>query len=107
MIYAWAHFALSDRLGSRPPRPAALFIRFGDAQGAGAVGERQAFNAKTPVCRSIVRVDIAAFLLEMQFAFPQELQRWLPVWARTFTVPPVQERRGDLRVEHVGLSSAG
>jgi len=85
----------SDRLGSSPPRPAALFIRFGDAQGARAVGERQAFNAKTPVCQSIVRVDIAAFMLEMQLAFPQELQRWLPVWARTFTGPPVQERRGD------------
>jgi hypothetical protein len=50
-------------------------------------------------------VDIAGFMPEMQLAFPQELQRWLASWARTFVVPPVQERRGNFSIEHVGLSS--
>jgi hypothetical protein len=75
MVYTWAHFALPDRLGSSPPRPAALSICVGDAQGAGAVGECQAFNAKTPVCVSTMCVDIAAFMPEMQLAFLQEVQR--------------------------------
>jgi hypothetical protein len=47
-----------------------LPIHIGDAQGAGAVDERQAFNAKTPVCVSVICVDIAAFMPEMQLAFP-------------------------------------
>jgi hypothetical protein len=84
-----------------------LSTRVGDAQGTGAVGERQAFNAKTPVCVSVICVDIAAFMPEMQLAFPQKLQRWLACRARSFAGPPVQERRGNLGVEHVELSSAG
>jgi hypothetical protein len=78
----------------------------GDAQGAGTIGERQAFNAKTPVCGNIVRVDVAAFMPEMQLAFPQEFQRWRVSWVRTLTVPPVQECRGNFGVEHVALFSA-
>jgi hypothetical protein len=52
-----------------------LSICTGDAQGAGAVGERQAFNAKTPVCVSTMCVDVAALMPEMQLAFLQEVQR--------------------------------
>jgi hypothetical protein len=84
-----------------------LSTRVGDAQGAGTVGERQAFNAKTPVRGDIVRVDVTAFMPEMQLAFLQEFQRWRISWVRTLTVPPVQERRGNFGVEHVALSSAG
>ena len=75
VVSTCAHFALSHRLSSSPTRPAALSIYAGDAQGAGAVGERQAFNAKTPVCVSTLCVDIAAFMPEMQLAFLQEVQR--------------------------------
>jgi hypothetical protein len=32
-------------------------------------------------------VEFAVLMLEMQFAFPQELQRWRSFWARTLTVP--------------------
>ncbi|CAN7791643.1 hypothetical protein LJR267_009856 [Paraburkholderia hospita] len=84
-----------------------MSTRVGDAQGAGAVGERQAFNAKTPVCGNIVRVDVTTVMPEMKFAFLQEFQRRRLSWVRTVTVPPVQERRGNFGVEHVALSSAG
>jgi hypothetical protein len=52
-----------------------LSICVGDAQGARAVGKRQAFNTKTPVCVSTMCVDMAAFMPEMQLAFLQEVQR--------------------------------
>jgi hypothetical protein len=100
-------FGLSNRFGCSPSRPAALSIRLRDAQGARAVDERQAFNPKTPVRGCVVCVDIAAFMLEMQLAFPQQL-KWRRVSrARTFAVPPVQERRSNFCVEHLGLSSPG
>jgi hypothetical protein len=79
----------------------------GNAYGAGAISEGQAFDTKTPLCRNIVRVDFPAFMLELQFAFPQELQLWWPICARTSSIPPVQQRCGDLCVEHLQLSSTG
>ena len=71
--------ARSGGLGVGTARGTEVMIMLGElaviGEGAGAVDERQAFNSKTPVGGCIFRVDIAAFMLEMQLAFPQQLQR--------------------------------
>lgn len=75
MVFACAHLVYSDRLGSSPPRPAALSIRGGDARGTRIICEGQVFNVKAALCGRIISLDMAAFVFEMQLAFPQEVQR--------------------------------
>ena len=66
---------LFDRLGRGPRRPTTLFIWGSNTQGVRAVGEREPFNAKAPVCGGGGSTDFAASMLEVEIPLLQDGKR--------------------------------